>query len=64
MQVVCFKLYLQDSFDRAIVPLSTDLTLQNKYTTTFKSLRIGRLLEDMDLFAGKKKKINKMFKNN
>ncbi|XP_060864453.1 acyl-coenzyme A thioesterase 9, mitochondrial-like isoform X1 [Metopolophium dirhodum] len=42
---------MNDSFDRAIVPLSTNLTLQNKYTTTFKSLRIGRLLEDMDLFA-------------
>ncbi|XP_025404769.1 acyl-coenzyme A thioesterase 9, mitochondrial-like isoform X2 [Sipha flava] len=42
---------MNDSFDRAIVPLSTDLSLQNKYTTTFKGLRIGRLLEDMDHFA-------------
>jgi len=42
---------MNDSYDRAIVPLSTDLALQNKYTTTFKGLRMGRLLEDMDHFA-------------
>ncbi|VVC28000.1 HotDog domain,Hotdog acyl-CoA thioesterase (ACOT)-type domain,Thioesterase domain [Cinara cedri] len=42
---------MNDSYDRAIVPLSTDLTLQNKYTTTHKGLRMGRLLEDMDHFA-------------
>ncbi|XP_050531029.1 acyl-coenzyme A thioesterase 9, mitochondrial-like [Daktulosphaira vitifoliae] len=35
----------------AKVPLSSDLVLQNKYTTTCKSLRLGRILEDMDLFA-------------
>ncbi|VVC42598.1 HotDog domain,Hotdog acyl-CoA thioesterase (ACOT)-type domain,Thioesterase domain [Cinara cedri] len=42
---------MNDSYDIAIVPLSTDLVLQNKYTTTLKSLRMGRLLEDMDNFA-------------
>ncbi|XP_050536519.1 acyl-coenzyme A thioesterase 9, mitochondrial-like [Daktulosphaira vitifoliae] len=42
---------MNDSFDRAKVPLSNDLVLQNKYTTTYKGLRLGRLLEDMDLFA-------------
>ncbi|XP_050436061.1 acyl-coenzyme A thioesterase 9, mitochondrial-like [Adelges cooleyi] len=42
---------MSDSFDRAKVPLSSDIMLQNKYTTTYNSLRLGRLLEDMDSFA-------------
>ncbi|XP_050426709.1 acyl-coenzyme A thioesterase 9, mitochondrial-like [Adelges cooleyi] len=42
---------MKDSFDRALVPLSSNIMLQNRYTTTRKGLRVGRLLEDMDLFA-------------
>ncbi|XP_017007751.2 acyl-coenzyme A thioesterase 9, mitochondrial [Drosophila takahashii] len=42
---------MQDSFTSAIIPLSTDRTLQDKYVTYLGSVRFGRLLEDMDMFA-------------
>nr|CAD7438248.1 unnamed protein product [Timema bartmani] len=42
---------MQDSFTSAIIPLSTDQSLQDKYVTFLGSIRIGRLLEDMDMFA-------------
>lgn len=42
---------MQDSFTSAIIPLSTDLMLRDKYTAFLGRLRLGRLLEDMDLFA-------------
>lgn len=44
---------MQDSFTSAIIPLSTDLALQEKYVTFMGHVRLGRLMEDMDLFAGK-----------
>jgi len=43
---------MQDSFTSAIIPLSTDLVLQDKYVTFLGHVRLGRLMEDMDLFAG------------
>lgn len=43
---------MQDSFTSAIIPLSTDTTLQDKYVTFLGHVRLGRLMEDMDLFAG------------
>jgi len=43
---------MQDSFTSAIIPLSTDRSLQDKYVTYLGNVRFGRLLEDMDLFAG------------
>ncbi|KAJ3653298.1 hypothetical protein Zmor_012557 [Zophobas morio] len=42
---------LRDSYVEGYIPLSKDLKLQEKYTTFLGSLRIGRLLEDMDYFA-------------
>nr|CAD7404354.1 unnamed protein product [Timema cristinae] len=42
---------MQDSYTSAIIPLSTDQSLQDKYVTFLGSIRIGRLLEDMDMFA-------------
>ncbi|XP_034665191.1 acyl-coenzyme A thioesterase 9, mitochondrial [Drosophila subobscura] len=42
---------MQDSFTSAILPLSTDRTLQDKYVNYVGSVRLGRLLEDMDMFA-------------
>lgn len=42
---------MQDSFTSAIIPLSTDSKLQDKYVTFLGSVRLGRLMEDMDLFA-------------
>lgn len=44
---------MNDSFTSALIPLSTDLELQDKYITFLGHVRIGRLLEDMDIFAGK-----------
>lgn len=42
---------MQDSFTSAIIPLSTDLTIREKYVTFLGSVRLGRLMEDMDGFA-------------
>jgi len=42
---------IQDSFDSAIIPLASKPSLQNKYTTAVGTVRVGRLLEDLDLFA-------------
>lgn len=42
---------MHDSFTSAIIPLSKDKLLQDKYVTFLGSVRLGRLMEDMDLFA-------------
>lgn len=42
---------MQDSFTSAIIPLSSDLAIRDKYVTFLGSARLGRLMEDMDLFA-------------
>lgn len=42
---------MQDSFTSAIIPLSSDKVLQDKYVTFLGHVRLGRLMEDMDLFA-------------
>lgn len=44
---------MADSFTSAIIPLSADIVLQDKYVTFLGHVRLGRLMEDMDLFAGK-----------
>lgn len=49
---------MQDSFTSAIIPLSTDVALQDKYVTILGHVRLGRLMEDMDLFAGECPKVN------
>lgn len=43
---------MQDSFCSAIIPLSTNAVLQDKYINFRGFARLGRLLEDMDIFAG------------
>lgn len=45
------KRSMKDSFLVGNIPLSSDKFLQDKYTTFLGQLRIGRLLEDMDIFA-------------
>ena len=40
-----------DSYDEAVIPLKDDLDLRERYLTHFGGVRIGRLLEDMDVFA-------------
>ncbi|XP_045471028.1 acyl-coenzyme A thioesterase 9, mitochondrial-like isoform X2 [Harmonia axyridis] len=42
---------IKDSFLEGLIPLSTDENLQEKYITFLGRVRIGRLLEDMDIFA-------------
>lgn len=42
---------MQDSFTSALIPLGTDNVLQDKYVTFLGSVRLGRLMEDMDQFA-------------
>lgn len=44
---------MQDSFTSAIIPLGTDTAMQDKYVTFLGNVRLGRLMEDMDLFAGR-----------
>lgn len=44
---------MQDSFMAALIPLSSDTKLQDKYITFLGHVRVGRLLEDMDIFAGR-----------
>ena len=34
-----------------MIPLGSDLKLRDRYLTHFGSVRVGRLLEDMDVFA-------------
>jgi len=40
-----------DSYDSAIIPLGSDPSLRDRYLTHHGGVRIGRLLEDMDIFA-------------
>ncbi|XP_013102796.2 acyl-coenzyme A thioesterase 9, mitochondrial [Stomoxys calcitrans] len=42
---------MQDSFTSAILPLSSDKSLQDKYVAFLGHVRMGRLMEDMDMFA-------------
>ncbi|XP_032787008.1 acyl-coenzyme A thioesterase 9, mitochondrial isoform X1 [Daphnia magna] len=42
---------MSDSYDTAIIPLGTDMSMREKYMTFHKTIRIGRLLEDLDIFA-------------
>jgi acyl-coenzyme A thioesterase 9 len=44
--------FVQDSFASVIIPLKDDVLLQEKYVTFKGYIRLGRLLEDMDMFAG------------
>ena len=47
-----------DSYDSAIIPIASDPSLKDHYITYDGGVRVGRLLEDMDIFAvhlGKKK---------
>lgn len=45
------KRSMADSFTSAVIPLSTSKSLQDKYVSYLGHVRLGRLMEDMDLFA-------------
>jgi len=40
-----------DSYDMAVIPLGSDPKLRDRYLTIHGGVRIGRLLENMDIFA-------------
>ncbi|XP_042867568.1 acyl-coenzyme A thioesterase 9, mitochondrial-like isoform X2 [Penaeus japonicus] len=42
---------MKDSFDSAIIPLGSEVRLREKYVTFLGGVRVGRLLEDLDVFA-------------
>ena len=42
---------MADSFDHSLIPLGSDLKMRDKYITHMGSVRVGRILEDMDMFA-------------
>uniref|UniRef100_A0A1B0C318 HotDog ACOT-type domain-containing protein n=1 Tax=Glossina palpalis gambiensis TaxID=67801 RepID=A0A1B0C318_9MUSC len=42
---------MQDSFTSVIIPLSSDKSLQDQYVAFLGHVRLGRLMEDMDMFA-------------
>ncbi|XP_075217761.1 acyl-coenzyme A thioesterase 9, mitochondrial-like isoform X2 [Lycorma delicatula] len=49
---------VKDSFSAAVIPLSKDTALQDKYVNFMGSVRLGRLMEDLDMFA-----VNIVFKH-
>lgn len=54
-------LSVQDSFASAIIALKDDVSLQEKYVTFKGYIRLGRLLEDMDIFAGEYEMVTSTF---
>ena len=42
---------MADSFDSALIPLGSSKKIRDRYSTHLGGVRIGRLLEDMDIFA-------------
>lgn len=49
---------IKDSYDMAVIPLSKNVALQDKYVTFMGTVRFGRLMEDLDMFA-----VNIIFKH-
>eukprot|EP00794_Sanderia_malayensis_P005277 gene5277-5944_t len=43
---------MKDSLREVIIPLGDDQVVRDKYLTFYKTVRIGKLLEDMDTLAG------------
>lgn len=46
------KRTMRESYISAIIPLSTSVDLQDKYISFMGNVRLGRLLEDLDIFSG------------
>jgi len=40
-----------ESYDAAVIPIGSDRILRDRYSTIHGGVRIGRLLEDMDIFS-------------
>ena len=44
--------HMKDSYQEVIIPLGQDPVVREKYISFMKGLRFGRILEDLDTFAG------------
>ena len=44
---------MSDSYQEAVIPLGSDPKVTEKYINFYKSIRFGRILEDLDTFAGR-----------
>ena len=44
--------HMSDSYREAVIPLGTDAKFAEKYINFYKAIRFGRILEDLDTFAG------------
>ena len=49
---------MAESYQEVLIPLSSKPELQEKYINWFKTIRIGKILEDLDTFAGRFKEFN------
>ena len=43
---------MKDSYQEAVIPLADDPRIQEKYLNFYNTVRIGKILEDLDTFAG------------
>ena len=43
---------MKDSIREVVIPLGDDLVVRDKYLTFYRTVRIGKLMEDMDTLAG------------
>ena len=43
---------MKDSVREAVIPLGDDVKVRDKYLTFYRTVRIGKLMEDMDTLAG------------
>ena len=43
---------MKDSIREVVIPLGDDLLVRDKYLTFYRTVRIGKLMEDMDTLAG------------
>ena len=51
-QEECPVRHMTDSYQEVIIPLGQDPVVREKYISFLKGLRFGRILEDLDTFAG------------
>ena len=51
-QEECPVRHMMDSYQEVIIPLGQDPVVREKYISFLKGLRFGRILEDLDTFAG------------
>lgn len=42
---------MQDSYIESVIPLAENIEMQEKYVTLIGNVRLGRIMEDLDIFA-------------